>query len=226
MNHNKFINSKNIKKIIDEHHKKDAEIFSLKNTYNTYDFSYNILLAVFKDLKTSGGKDKLIIAGSSLVYSWMPTILNFSKGSTNKDQYDSKLKDSKEAFDRIEEKINNDRNEKNLNFKDLDQNINTLSSFINNSIVGTSKFLHFTFPETFPIWDSRVEKATRYENGIYKNKNDYRTRNINNYIAYCIAVHDIIKNDKEFLKKLFDDKDHIITDIRKIEYALFLIGGK
>ena len=92
--------------------------------------------------------------------------------------------------------------------------------------MGTSKFLHFTFPETFPIWDSRVEKATRYENGIYKNKNDYRTRNINNYIAYCIAVHDIIKNDKEFLKKLFDDKDHILTDIRKIEYALFLIGGK
>ena len=87
--------------------------------------------------------------------------------------------------------------------------------------MGTSKFLHFTFPETFPIWDSRVEKATRYENGIYKNKNDYRTRNINNYIAYWIAVHDIIKNDKAFvITDLFSQ-----TSISKAEKVLVIIAS-
>ena len=60
---------------------------------------------------------------------------------------------------------------------------------------------------------------------LYKKvkNNSHRTNNIDNYVKYCISIHEIIEGEKEkwmnngiFEKDLFKDKE----PIRKIEYAL------
>ena len=229
-----IITAENIKKIIEDNDFNSASAES----FNSYDFSYEKLLKIFENLK-SDQKDKQalenwLIGGSSIIYSWMPTILNFSKGSDDDEKANTHLKECIKALKFIKKEIAGDfvklLNNPEFYTKDKECHINTLTSFINNSIVGTSKFLHFSFPEHFPIWDSRVEKATRFDvkNPTSPlNKSNHRTKEVDNYIAYCKAVYDVRK-DTNFLNDLDIKlgKTKKFKPIRKIENALFIIGGK
>jgi len=229
-----IITAENIKKIIEDN---DFNLASAE-TFSTYDFSYKYLLEIFKDLTTKGDLKQWLIGGSSIIYSWMPTILNFSKGSDDDEKANTHLKECIKALKFIKKEIAGDfvklLNNPAFYTKDKECHINTLTSFINNSIVGTSKFLHFSFPEHFPIWDSRVERATRFIKKDGKpelikdvKKNDYQTKKVDNYIAYCKAVYDVRK-DTNFLNDLDIKlgKTKKFKPIRKIENALFIIGGK
>jgi len=235
-----FITAEKIKGIIENQIIDNKDFVSTKK-FKTYDFSYEKLLKIFENLK-SDQKDKQalenwLIGGSSIIYSWMPTILNFSKGSDDDEKANTHLKECIKALKLIEGKKNEyDRLLKDESFynkkKKKEGYLYTLTSFINNSIVGTSKFLHFSFPEHFPIWDSRVEKATRFDvkNPTSPlNKSNHRTKKVDNYIAYCKAVNELISKYPAFLKDIDgkldgEKKEH--TPIRKIENALFIIGGK
>ena len=229
-----IITAENIKKIIEDNDFNSASA----ETFSTYDFSYKYLLEIFKDLTTKGDLKQWLIGGSSIIYSWMPTILNFSKGSDDDEKANTHLKECIKALKFIKKEIAGDfvklLNNPAFYTKDKECHINTLTSFINNSIVGTSKFLHFSFPEHFPIWDSRVERATRFIKKDGKpelikdvKKNDYQTKKVDNYIAYCKAVYDVRK-DTNFLNDLDIKlgKTKKFKPIRKIENALFIIGGK
>jgi hypothetical protein len=231
-----IITAENIKKIIEDN---DFNLASAE-TFSTYDFSYKYLLEIFKDLTTKGDLKQWLIGGSSIIYSWMPTILNFSKGSDDDEKANTHLKECIKALKFIKKEIAGDfvklLNNPAFYTKDKECHINTLTSFINNSIVGTSKFLHFSFPEHFPIWDSRVERATRFIKKDGKpelikdvKKNDYQTNKVDNYIAYCKAVNELISKYPAFLKDIdgkLDGGKKETTPIRKIENALFIIGGK
>ena len=229
-----IITAENIKKIIEDN---DFNLASAE-TFSTYDFSYKYLLEIFKDLTTKGDLKQWLIGGSSIIYSWMPTILNFSKGSDDDEKANTHLKECIKALKFIKKEIAGDfvklLNNPEFYTKDKECHINTLTSFINNSIVGTSKFLHFSFPDKFPIWDSRVERATRFIKKDGKpelikdvKKNDYQTKKVDNYISYCKAVYDVRK-DTNFLNDLDIKlgKTKKFKPIRKIENALFIIGGK
>ena len=226
-----IITAENIKKIIEDN---DFNLASAE-TFSTYDFSYKYLLEIFKDLTTKGDLKQWLIGGSSIIYSWMPTILHFSKDSDkNEKKVNTHLEKCIEALKFIKKEIAGDfvklLNNPEFYTKDKECHINTLTSFINNSIVGTSKFLHFSFPDHFPIWDSRVEKATRFDvkNPTSPlNKSNHRTKKVDNYIAYCKAVYDVRK-DTNFLNDLDIKlgKTKKFKPIRKIENALFIIGGK
>ena len=235
-----IITAENIKKIIEDNDFNSASAES----FNSYDFSYEKLLKIFENLK-SDQKDKQalenwLIGGSSIIYSWMPTILNFSKGSDDDEKANTHLKECIKALKFIKKEIAGDfvklLNNPEFYTKDKECHINTLTSFINNSIVGTSKFLHFSFPDKFPIWDSRVERATRFIKKDGKpelikdvKKNDYQTNKVDNYIAYCKAVNELISKYPAFLKDIdgkLDGGKKETTPIRKIENALFIIGGK
>ena len=236
-----FITAEKIKGIIKNRIIDNKDFVSTKK-FNSYDFSYEKLLKIFENLK-SDQKDKQalenwLIGGSSIIYSWMPTILNFSKGSDDDEKANTHLKECIKALKFIKKEIAGDfvklLNNPAFYTKDKECHINTLTSFINNSIVGTSKFLHFSFPEHFPIWDSRVERATRFIKKDGKpelikdvKKNDYQTKKVDNYIAYCKAVYDVRK-DTNFLNDLDIKlgKTKKFKPIRKIENALFIIGGK
>ena len=235
----KKLDSKRIKKIIDDHSDDSNK------HYNKYDYTYNYLLPMFKEMRESKEKErnkKWIICGSSLVYSWMPTILNISKQYDSEKDKDNNKKSKEKHLDRcveilenIKKKINENEYDFFSNYDDLKKDLkridkskpkqdndDSLTSFINNSIVGTSKFLHFSFPEYFPIWDSRVERATQFdkENGM-PNISNQRTNNVDRYIAYCKSINEIISiKDYELLKDLKKPEK-----TRKIESILFYVGG-
>ena len=199
---------KNIIDIIEKN--KNFLMQEVKNeSKSTYNFSYPYLLNYFDRIKKDS-TSQWLICGSSMVYSWMPTILNFNFEQGRIDHATNSLKEIKKLV-----------NNKPFDFNRFEPLLNPIVTVINNSIVGVSKFLHFSYPEIFPIWDSRVERAF---SGVANNYQ--RTNNLDNYIAYLYLLHDVkneefslIKENKEIFEK-YDDK------IRKIEYALFIIGGK
>ena len=79
-----------------------------------------------------------VVLGCLAVYGWMPTILEVKK-----------TRDQTLSFDRAKEIAD----ALNTDCEHVDP------AFANGSVVGTSKFLHFAFPDRYPIWDSRVRRA-------------------------------------------------------------------
>ena len=207
--------AKNIEKILS----KPSNIRYLeRQNPGGYDYTYDTLLELFECLMKQQDKKKWLIGGASLVYSWMPTILKFRIGDDigNEERALSSLceihKDKDKYCDQDDESI----------IKQL----KPMKDFVNRSIVGPSKFLHFSYPTVFPIWDSVVKKAFSKEP---KTRKPTKTNNsdIRDYIEYARSVHEICKNNKQLVKSL----DHIKllegkTCVRKVEYALFLIGRR
>ncbi len=131
---------------------KQGEISSLlkNDEIKTYTYTYEKFIKHFKKLREKDEEEWLVI-GSSIVYSWMPTILNIGGRDLKEDKNLHKIK--KDAI----EGLNNISN--NLDGKSSKKDLKKLKLFINNSVVGMSKFLHFSFPKKYPIWDSRVESV-------------------------------------------------------------------
>ena len=106
----------------------DAE--KIKNS----DISYPEFLKYFSDLKKLNRHN--IIIGINFTYGWMPTIFDFR--SDNLDEAVNILNRAKHG--QIPNEVE----------------LETLKKCFNNSLVGTSKLLHFINPSKFAIWDSRV----------------------------------------------------------------------
>ena len=177
-----------------------------------YDYTYGILLEYFECLKSLQEEEKWLIGGASLVYSWMPTILDFRGGSIA------------DALSPLHIIINHKNKYFYQDDKIIEGQLEPLRIFINDSIVGTSKFLHFSFPGIFPIWDSRVAKAIGFSTSILHNKTN--NNDIKHYVAYARSIHKICKKKKHIVELLDDIK--LLknkTCIRQVEQALFLIGG-
>jgi hypothetical protein len=104
--------------------------------------SYPALLDLFKELDFS--RFSHVQAAACAVYGWMPRTLRY-QAARDKPRY--------KALGGFAEKIRN---------QDAEAAINCLEKFsifdiaINNSVVGTSKFLHFVAPHAFPIWDDKI----------------------------------------------------------------------
>ena len=204
--------------------KTDAVIKRNVKRYNSYEFSYPFIAEYFKCLIEQDDAKKWLIGGASLVYSWMPTALILH--TNQKNEAICSLKNIKENKTRAE-KIKNMK--KMLLDKDCSSIVNAilpLRNCINNSIVGPSKFLHFSFPKIFPIWDSLVANAVyecEYRGSIFT-ADKQNNKDIRHYVAYAKAVHKVC-GDANLMKEL----DAIpllkkMESIRKIEHALFLIG--
>ena len=72
-----------------------------------------------------------------------------------------------------------------------------LKKIVNNSMVGTSKLLHFIKPDLYPIWDSKVCKVFSEEEG-----NSYKVDKIGDYLKYRDFCDEIINTNKfENIKK-------------------------
>ncbi|MES2136638.1 MAG: hypothetical protein V4502_06210 [Pseudomonadota bacterium] len=82
-----------------------------------------------------------------------------------------------------------------LNERDTDIDL----TFANGSVVGTSKFLHFAFPDEYPIWDSRVRRAL---------------------VGEC-PCRDSIGEYREYREALMDYADQEGRDMREVEQDLF-----
>lgn len=132
----------------------------------------------------------------------MPTILNLNLT----------------RLEKVLEILNKAKKDENLNPSELE----ILKKAINNSMVGTSKLLHFINPHMYPIWDSKIFK---YWSG---KKTIYGIQNPGNYLEFTRQVHKTVK-DPEFAQihsKIENLLNYKISPIRALELLMFQSSSK
>jgi hypothetical protein len=180
--------------------KTDSEKFNIDRKSDHT--SYREFVAYFNSLKEINIHNMII--GINFVYGWMPTIFEFKK-------------DDDKTFNDALQLLNKVKNEIILNVEELE----LLKSLFNNSLVGTSKLLHFICPELYPIWDSRVY--------YYLTGNKAYAHSIGNcetYLQYQNLCRELVKHpDYDDIHKQIEY--HIkygITRLRSIELIMYSAG--
>ena len=163
--------------------------------------SYPEFLKYFSDIKTITRHNLTI--GINFTYGWMPTIFDFR--SNNFD----------EALDIL--------NKAKTGRKPTADNLVLLKNLFNNSLVGTTKLLHFINPVNFAIWDSRV-----YRYLTNKEPHDYRIGNCNTYLDYLAFCEYLAKQQGfDSLKKNVEKKvGYSMTAFRVAELVMYSNGSK
>lgn len=178
------------------------QLIEIANNFDSkkenYLISYPHFLKYFKNIDEIK-LDNLII-GISFTYSWMPTILK-SINLENAEKTIVILNEVKKG-------------------KNLDENeLFILKKTFNNSLVGTSKLLHFINPDKYAIWDSRVFRFLN--NGEEPHK--YKLEKPEAYLKYLSFI-DSIKKEENFNSFYILMKEKVgfqITENRALELAFF-----
>ena len=162
--------------------------------------SYPEFVKFFNSIE-SISKHKLII-GINFTYAWMPTIFNFK--STE--------------IDEALIILNSAKNGKRPNISEL----KILKECFNNSLVGTSKLLHFINPNKFAIWDSRIY---RYLNDEEPHK--YRVENIESYLDFLTFCDYVVEKDEyfEIHDSLEQKVGYKMSKYRTIDLIMYINGG-
>ncbi len=161
----------------------------------TYIFSYPFLCAKFSDIERITPSD--FIAIKAMVYGLMPTTMNLRKGDL-------------EAFLAPLELLK--KTGRRLSTEEL----TGLKAIVNNSVVGTSKILHFLRPDIYPIWDSRIN---RFLHGEARD-----TNSVTRYLSY-LADFDRVSADPAFepLRASLESKlNYSVTAARAFEMIMYL----
>jgi hypothetical protein len=160
--------------------------------------AYPEFLQYFKKLKTLDIHD--IIVGAHMAYGWMPTMLKISL-----------LIDDIDQSEFIVDAMNKVKQGYILEIDDLIK----ASKVINNSIIGTSKILHFINPNIYAIWDSRVCKF------IYNNT--YRVQDPRAFMKYLLNCDSVTKEKgfDLFHKNINDKIGYPVTAFRAIEWVAY-----
>lgn len=134
---------------------------------------------------------------SHFVYGWMPTIIHLDLGS----------------LDKVLLLLNDVKSGRLLNEHELE----TLKKCINNSMVGTSKLLHFINPNDYAIWDSRI---FRY---VTKKKSSYGIDKPSTYLKYLGEIKKIKENINydNLHSAISKNFNYTITPMRAIEIVMF-----
>lgn len=159
--------------------------------------SYPEFLKYFSDISTITKHN--VIIGINFTYGWMPTIFNFRS----------------ENFDDVVHILNKVKSGN----VPTENELELLKGCFNNSLVGTSKLLHFINPEKFAIWDSRVYRYITSEEPY-----DYRINNISSFIDYQKFCQHII-SDSSFNDIHMSLKRKIapsMTGCRSLELLMYL----
>lgn len=167
------------------------------STKENYLLSYPHFINYFKNLEVINLEN--LIIGISFTYSWMPTILKSIK-----------LENS--------EKVISILNEVKTGKELTKDQLATLKNTFNNSLVGTSKLLHFINPEKYAIWDSRVFRFLNKEE-----PHKYKLEKPEVYIEYIKFIENV-KNEKGFenFYRLMKQKvGYEITEYRALELTFF-----
>jgi hypothetical protein len=154
------------------------DVFELEPTTNiptaSYISSYPHILSYFAGRSPLSVTD--FVRGAHLVYGWMPRILDLHTKPPNPTlaQAASLLESV-----RIQGAIS-------------DEHLNNLVRVVDNSLVGTSKLLHFVRPDIFPIWDSNV-----YGFAFDEKPYPYRVSNVAKFREFVERTN-VIRSDRRF----------------------------
>lgn len=174
--------------------------YSFKPGKSSDYISYKEFVEYFVGIKTIS-KHNLIIS-INFTYGWMPTIFEFCSN----------------RFDEALEILNNS---KNGTIPKINQLI-VLKELLNNSLVGTSKLLHFINPEVFAIWDSRVY---RYLTG--NEPHGYRMIDYGAYLSYLAFCDYITKEPayEDVHKSIISKVGYSMTKYRTSELIMYSAWG-
>lgn len=187
--------------------KEDAGNICL-NGSDSYIYTYPEFLKYFEKI-TKINRHSLVIA-SHFMYGWMPRMIKLNLNEE----------------DRVLQILNNVRCGKILE----EDEIKTLKSCINNSMVGLSKLLHFINPEEYAIWDSNVFTYLTESTGDY-----YHVNKIELYLEYLKGIKEIAEEDKndEVVKSILERFNKVcpglylsLSPLRAIEVVMFETGRK
>ena len=178
------------------------------NNYDWINQSYPHIIKFFNNKKKFNDHD--VIIGCYIIYGWMPTMLdNFNVYNNNN-------------FTRFL----NRAKKHNQNRRFASQDIESIASYINNSIIGASKVLHFINPDVYAIWDSRVFKYLHKNNlGFVKYMNSSPRRS-KLYIRYLGLIKELSKDTMFNKNKISFEKiiNYPITNNRFAEYIMYFHG--
>lgn len=145
--------------------------------------------------------DEITLIGlAHMAYGWMPTMIKRIK----KDDLDLKMWKRKIQRGEIDSSF-----------------LKQMMDLTNNSIVGTSKLLHFLNPDVYPIFDSKVYKS------IAGQGKHNISKDVENYMRYCERLRCLVSGEKSKIsqiRKILIDNDYIpkvCSDIRVLEVCLY-----
>lgn len=184
--------------------------------HDTYNAIVNFSTTVVDDCKE--GSDKVLACAT---YGWMPTIMKgFNLANSNLEQPIYSIRHANGKYEAL----------------CLLQKMGG-KGIIKNSWIGTSKFMHFLNPSTFPIWDTRVaEKFSEHciNHALKREKlqssskmpSAYSFANkLENYQKYTSFMLSQLELGHEWLRPLADifcrEKGYRPTDLRLLELMLF-----
>lgn len=152
----------------------------------------------FFESRTRIDRDTLIL-GASLVYSWMPRILTLGRDALD------------EAADHLE-RIRSGHEPSAADYE-------VIKKAVNNSMVGTSKLLHFIAPRRFPILDSRVSRFLGWKSAQIGEVATYQR-----YRSLCVAVSQLPAFDEVHAK--VQERLGQMDRLRAAELLMYLGGAK
>ena len=144
-----------------------------------------------------------VLAGANAVYGWMPTILKKGVARPLWEARRGALELLRAASDwpTARTVIESNRD---------------LLHLVNESVVGTSKFLHFLNPGVFPIWDSNIK--------LCFGRSHFARSDDDAYPQYADVVWNSLSCQPAFSQEFVDFVGSDVGPVRRIELLLFLYG--
>ena len=175
-------------------------VFKLEVNFDsesTYLKSYPILLQHAAQKEHLSFVD--IVSLAHMVYGWMPTILTLHFDKISSDEVVSTVNAAKERLLSVDE-------------------IELVKSFINNSLVGASKLLHFIAPNRYAIWDSKI-----YYFLFNKASHQRSIGDIHKYFAYLQQLEQLEKSGEfaEFFANVNAKLNYTVSSKRALELVMF-----
>lgn len=216
------INADNIRRVCTWN--SDLSFCQKNNEFLKYESTYPALLEAGKMCRENPNIINIKILALA-VYGWMPCIL----GHHGNMGYRIGEDNSDNNINRIDENIGNSVG-KFCNSKEKKEDFERLKSFIDNSWVGLSKFLHFLRPDRYAIWDSNVSRALLF---AHQNQNmnidevrnngarptpDHIGHNEDNFLNYEQAVRNLLEEYRDMAQNNGENPS------RYIEKRLFCFG--
>ena len=185
---------------------KTFEVFDLEqNTYIdnsiSYLISYPHMIGFFEKKETIEPSD--VVCGAHMVYGWMPTIIDLYI-----DGEDLTLEKAAGILTKVKQQGS-------LN----DSELTYLSRLVNNSLVGTSKLLHFISPLKFAIWDSKVYSFFFNKRPYHHNVN--KVSNYRSYMAEMVSIQDD-ERFPNFHLSINNKIGYEVSPLRAIELIMYL----
>jgi hypothetical protein len=163
----------------------------------TIHFSYKLFLDYFEGPLSP----QKVYTGAYMVYGWMPTMLRI-KGPTEP-IYELALAGRSGNVGVLE--------------------LQNCATSLNNSLVGTTKLLHFVAPEVYPIWDSRVYRAL-----FGKKPHPYRVEDPHLYLHFLewAELFELLPGFSDIKARYEEEAGYCVSAKRVVEVILYSLGAK